>query len=329
VLSIDGQAPAPEVIAEAVRVLRAGGLVAFPTETVYGLGARALDVPAVERVFAAKGRPGRHPLIAHALGEKDARLLASAWPAAASAFARAFWPGPLTLVVPRAAHVPDALTGGGDSVAIRAPAHLVARALLRALGEPIAAPSANRYQSISPTRAEHVVKSLGGAVDLIVDGGSCAAGIESTVLDVRAETPRVLRPGAVPFDALAAIDPRVVRGGGVVPEAAVRASPGLDARHYAPKVPLSVVAGRAEAIAAAHVSAIGGRTGLVLRGAPVPIDQSVVAIALPADAVGYAQGLFAALHALEDAGVSRIVVEAVPDTDSWAAVADRLERASR
>ena len=184
-------------VAEGAARLRAGLLVAFPTETVYGLGARALDAAAVERVFAAKGRPKGHPLIVHVRSEDEARGLASTWSDRASRLARAFWPGPLTIVVPRAAHVPDAVTGGLATVAVRAPAHAVALALLAALGEPIVAPSANRFQRLSPTRAEHVARSLEGADVLVLDGGPCERGLESTVVDVSGERPKVLRLGPI------------------------------------------------------------------------------------------------------------------------------------
>src|SRR5688572_1548509 len=204
VVAIDADAPAREIVVDAARVLREGGLVAFPTETVYGLGARLHDEQALARVFAAKGRPASHPLIAHVSGIDQARELAADWDARAEVAARAFWPGPLTLVVPRSARVPAAATGGAATIAIRAPSHPVARALIAELGEPIAAPSANRYQTLSPTLASHVQKSLGERVDLILDGGPCSAGIESTVLDLSRGAPRVLRPGAVGLSELRA-----------------------------------------------------------------------------------------------------------------------------
>ncbi len=317
---------------EAVAILRGGGLVAFPTETVYGLGGRAFDPEAALRIFAAKGRPQTHPLIVHVEGEADARALAGEWSERAERLARAFWPGPLTLVVPRGARVPAVVAGGGDSVAVRAPAHPVARALLQRLGEPIAAPSANRYQSISPTRAEHVVKSLGDAVGLVLDGGPCEAGIESTVVDVRGEHPRILRPGALGVAALRAIEPDVEASEAVLAEDAARASPGMDARHYAPRARLVVVETRAEALARARaLASADGRVGLVVRG-PSPgaggagdlLDVRV----LPDEPAAFAAALFATLHALDDAGARAIVVEAAPAGEAWWAVADRLKRAS-
>jgi L-threonylcarbamoyladenylate synthase len=314
VLAVDARAPEPDIIAEAVRVLRGGGLVAFPTETVYGLGARALDANAIERIFVAKGRPRSHPLIAHVEGEAQARTLALAWNERASALARAFWPGPLTLVVPRAAIVPDAVTGGGDSVAVRAPAHPVARALLAALGEPIVAPSANRFQGLSPTRAAHVVSSLGDADVLVLDGGACSEGIESTVVDVRGARPSILRRGTLSREQIARVLPDVGVAAAVVGEGELRASPGMDARHYAPRAKLHLVpdAERAQA----RVDALR-REG-----------RAVVLATLPARADAAARELYAILHALDDEGYADIVMVLPPAGPEWEAIADRLRRAA-
>ena len=336
VLCVDPHEPSPDVIAEAARVLREGGLVAFPTETVYGLGALALSEQAVARVFAAKGRPSTHPLIAHVDGEEAAKRLAAHWPEIASRFARAFWPGPLTLVVTRAAHVPASASGGGDSIALRAPAHPVARALILAAAAPIAAPSANRFQEISPTTAAHVLKSLDGQVDLVLDGGACTSGIESTVVDVR-DTPRVLRPGALDLASLRTVTPEIAAGEESAPAAfEKRASPGMDARHYAPRARLVVVDTLHEAHRAAlGLAASGAKVGLLLHSPDpdrIALDISraprLSVLKLPADAAGYARGFFAALHDLDDAGVDAVVVENVPGDDAWWAVADRLKRGS-
>jgi L-threonylcarbamoyladenylate synthase len=311
---------------EAADLLRAGELVAFPTETVYGLGARALDERAIERVFEAKGRPRSHPLIAHVSGEEDARALTSDWSPRAARLAQAFWPGPLTIVVPRASRVPAAVAGGGDSIAVRAPAHPVARALIAALGEPVAAPSANRYQTISPTRAEHVVKSLGDRVALVIDGGPCEAGIESTVIDVRGLTARVLRLGALSVAAIRAVEHDVEAPvAAALREVELRPSPGMDPRHYAPRATLHLVS-REEALAAAS----GGAAALVRvhAGRPeVPALGPRVRV-LSSDPVAFAAELYAALHALDDLAVADIYVESVPEGDAWAAVRDRLERAA-
>lgn len=323
-------AKAPSSIAEAVALLREGELVAFPTETVYGLGGRALDPAHVARIFAAKGRPSSHPLIAHVPSADEARELCrgGSLGAAGVALAEAFWPGPLTLVVERAAHVPRELTGGADSVALRVPRHPAALALLRALGEPLAAPSANRFQSLSPTRAEHVVRSLGAEVRLVLDGGPCREGIESTVVDVRTDTPRVLRLGALSLEMLRRVCPRAALAEPSAPSRdELRASPGLDPKHYAPRARLVLVERQALAEAVRHAEGERGRPVGVLVLGPFDARDGVKVERLPEDAEGYAHGLFAALHRLDDE-VATIVVERVPDDAAFDAVRDRLARAS-
>jgi L-threonylcarbamoyladenylate synthase len=237
VVTIDPCSPDQSVIARAADILRRGGLVAFPTETVYGLGANALDIEAVERIYAAKGRPAYNPLIVHVSDEGAARALVHEWPERASRVARALWPGPVTIVLPKKELVPDVVTAGLDSVALRVPAHPVALALLRTAGVPLAAPSANRSTELSPTRAQHVERSLGSRVDLILDAGPTQLGIESTVLDLRGEHPAILRPGLV---GAAELEPLV--GALHLPNAgrdeAPRPSPGMLDRHYAPRARL-------------------------------------------------------------------------------------------
>ncbi|HXX70130.1 MAG TPA: L-threonylcarbamoyladenylate synthase [Polyangiaceae bacterium] len=337
VLSVDPRRPDAAAVLEAVGVLRRGGLVVFPTETVYGLGCRALDESAVARVFAVKGRPPHHPLIAHVTTEGSARELAAVWPPVASRLARAFWPGPLTLVVERASFVPAIVAGGGGSIALRAPSHPVARALLEVLGEPIAAPSANRYQCLSPTCAPHAIRQVGGDVDLVLDGGTCDAGIESTVIDVRGPSARVLRPGAVPMAALRDLVPNLERVLEPVESECVRDAPGMDRRHYAPRAPLLVesdgpTASRLAAELAQHQPDVGLVTLERSRAATVDPSLSfrpgIVERVLPRDPEGYARHLYSTLHELDDAGVRAIVVERVPDDESWCAVADRLARAA-
>jgi L-threonylcarbamoyladenylate synthase len=332
VLRVDPESPDPRAIGEAVCVFRGGGLVVFPTETVYGLGARALDDEAVARIFSAKGRPFAHPVIAHVAGEPEAMALAAEWTDAASRFARAFWPGPLTLVVPRAAGVPSRIGGGGESIAIRAPGHGVARALLLALGEPIAAPSANRYQALSPTCAAHVLAGLDGVVDLVLDGGASEGGIESTVIDVRGDEVAILRPGGIDRDALSAVHAGVVHETATVAASDTeRASPGMDARHYAPRTPLYLAPSRDAALAVARRRAdIGERIGVVLLASPdgSPRGARIRVAILPDNSAEYARALYAALHDLDDSLLDAIVVETVPDGESWRAVADRLRRAS-
>jgi L-threonylcarbamoyladenylate synthase len=338
ILQVDPCHPDPSRIAHAATILRQGGLVAFPTETVYGLGCRAFDERALAKVFAAKGRPDHHPLIAHVTTESHARELAADWPDMASRLARAFWPGPLTLVVRRAKRVPAALAGGGDSIAIRSPQHPVARALIAALGEPVAAPSANRYQGVSPTLAAHVVKELGDAVDLVLDGGSCIAGIESTVVDVRGAAPRVLRLGALPHSVLRDTVGHVEVGPAMAASDEPRPSPGLDARHYAPRARLVLVDTADEARRAARALAVNGASvgvvvyGDVADGSPTEYgdvaDGSPTERSLPMEPHAYARRLYATLHELDDCGVEAIVVQRVPMAEAWWAIADRLARAA-
>jgi L-threonylcarbamoyladenylate synthase len=333
-LPIDPDDPSPETIARAAAVLRRGGLVAFPTETVYGLGANALDAAAVARIFAAKGRPSYNPLITHVADVAAARRLARRWPESAERLARSFWPGPLTLVVPKRADIPDVVTAGLDSVALRVPAHAVALALLREAGLPVAAPSANRSTRLSPTTARHVEQSLGRGVDLILDAGPTRVGIESAVVDLTGAEPVLLRPGLLgPQD----LEPVV----GALREAArepvagaaddtrPRPAPGMLDRHYAPRAELRLFdpADWARAADLARRAAAEGRTvgALLVAGPAIPGARTA---RLPAEPAAYARRLYAELHAL-DAACDLILAERVPDDASWAAVRDRLERAAR
>jgi len=309
-------------IAEAATILRRGGLVAFPTETVYGLGAVALDEVAVRRIFAAKGRPANHPLIVHVQSSDGIESLCARWPPAAALLAQRFWPGPLTLVLPRTAAVPAAVSGGGPTVAVRAPRHPVAQALLVAVGAPLAAPSANRYQTLSPTTAAHVAASLGDEVELILDGGACAAGIESTVVDLSDLRPRLLRPGAVSLSSLRELLPDLIVAAPAPEPDAPHASPGLDPRHYAPHAELRVLP-RAQLLAT--LASATQRVGVLALG-PIAAGTATVEV-LAADPDAYAHGLYAALHRL-DSRCSLILAEAVPDGEAWLAVSDRLRRAS-
>lgn len=331
VLAVDPASPDETAIRRAADVLRRGGLVAFPTETVYGLGAHALDPAAVARIYEAKGRPTFNPLIVHVASAAAAKTLARTWPEAAARLAERFWPGPLTLVVPRRPEVPDAVTAGLDSVAVRVPAHPVALALLRASGIPVAAPSANRSTRVSPTTARHVVRALGNRVDLVLDGGPTDVGIESTVVDVTSDPPEVLRPGAISSAMLAeALGRDVVMAPRSSGSKAARRSPGMLARHYAPSAKVRLVwPDDAVAVRSAieEVSAQGRRSGALLR---TMMDLPVSHLErLPHDPAAYARRLYAALHALDEAGVEVAFIERVPDEPAWAAVRDRLERAAR
>lgn len=322
-IEVDAHQPSDEALGPAAEALRSGGLVAFPTETVYGLGARATDVRAVRRIFEAKGRPQTNPLIVHVASIEAARALAAAWPEAAEQLARALWPGPVTLVVPRGEGVPAEVTAGLGAVGLRIPAHPVALALLRLADVPVAAPSANRYTGLSPTTAEHVAAGLGDRVDVLVDGGPCAVGLESTVVDLTGAVPRVLRPGGLPVAALRAIVGRVDVLEGAVAEGTL-ASPGLARRHYAPRARL-VTLDRCALAAAA--TAPGERVAVVAR-APLALPDGVECVVLPPEAPEFGARLYATLHALDARGATLVLVEAPPDHEEWLAVVDRLRRAA-
>lgn len=318
VLPVSADVPEAGPVARAAAVLRAGGLVGLPTETVYGLAAAAGDEAAVRRVFAAKGRPADNPLIVHVADLGGLEAVAARVPPLARTLAARWWPGPLTLVVEGAGTLPAVTTGGLPTVAVRVPAHPVALAVLRATGLPLAAPSANRSGRPSPTRAAHVVADLGDAVDLVLDAGPSPLGVESTVVDVRGPVPVILRAGSVPAAALGL-------GVGAGGDANVGASPGTRYRHYAPRCEVRLApVGDGPALAA--IMARGARrVGLV---APGPVPDGVVSLARPADAAALARALYDALRAAEDAGVDVLVVEAVPERGVGAAVMDRLRRAA-
>lgn len=312
-------AATPDAIARAASLLRAGGLVAFPTETVYGLGADARNAGAVRRIFAAKGRPASNPLIVHVAEAGLVSTVADAFPEPARRLAERFWPGPLTLVLTKRGDVPDEVTAGGPTVAVRVPAHPVARQLLIEAGIPLAAPSANRSTQLSPTRAEHVLASLGDAVDLILDGGACPGGIESTVVDVTTSPPRLLRPGLVSLTELEAIVGAVALGPN---DHAVSRSPGLMERHYAPRTPLIL----GDADVARELVASGRRVAWVTRPGRADVSGAT-RHELPGDEAGYAAELYAALHELDAIGLDAIVVDPPPET--WHAIRDRLQRATK
>ena len=310
-----------ERVDEAAEILRAGGLVAFPTETVYGLGADARNHKAVGKIFAAKGRPADHPVIVH-LPSVDAL---TAWgteiPEMACRLADAFWPGPLTLILKRAEGVPDVVTGGQDTVGLRVPGHPLALALLRAFGGGVAAPSANRFGRISPTRAEHVRAELGGAVNMILDGGPCEVGLESTILDLSAGIPRLLRPGGVTVARLEDVLGISLNFGG----GSVRA-PGTLASHYAPTTPTFVVPSER---LAAYLEQHSDKNLGVLARHPQPKEYGdILWKTLPNTPDAFGRELYATLRELDESGAERIIVEAPPESDAWLAVRDRLARAA-
>ena len=307
-------------MAEAVERIKAGKMVAFPTETVYGLGANALDAEAVARIFAAKGRPATNPLIVHVPTAQSAQALCADWTPLASELAAMYWAGAVTLVVRKTAVVPGIVTAGGDTVALRVPDHPVALELLTRTGLPLAAPSANRSEGVSPTTARHVADSLGDYVDdlLILDGGACAVGIESAVIDATGVAARVLRPGMV--SVVYAPEPPMNAAGNT--DAAAR-SPGQMARHYAPRTPTFMLTAKRIRKEKQDGDAVLARA---VMGAP-PTDPAPDVLLLPADPHGYAANLYAALRLLDASGAARILIEEPPKGARWDAIHDRLSRA--
>ena len=309
-------------IERAVALLNAGELVAFPTETVYGLGADASSAAAVARIFAAKGRPESHPLIVHFSGLAAARAWAADVPEPAARLAEAFWPGPLTLVLPKSALVPAAVTGGQASVALRAPAHPLARALLAAFGRGIAAPSANRYGRISPTRASDVREELGAKVAMVLDGGDCAVGLESTIVACLDGRVTLLRPGSISRSQVVDVVGQLDEPGADAPRA-----PGRERSHYAPGTPLAIVEAAELRPAVAAALAAGRHVAVLARSAPMTA-AGLTWRRMPEASPAYGRALYAALRALDAAGADRILVEAVPAGEAWAAIADRIMRAA-
>lgn len=311
---------------EAGELLRAGRLVAFPTETVYGLGANALDARAVRRIYDAKGRPSLNPLIVHVASTQAARALAHDWTASAEALAQAFWPGPVTIVVRKRGVIPDIVTAGGDTVGLRVPAHPIALAMLDEARVPVAAPSANLSTQVSPTTAQHVADGLGERVDLILDGGPTTVGIESTVVDATGAVPRILRPGMIAREAIARVAGAAEAAVLPVADAAPR-SPGLLGRHYSPRARLCLV----ERDALPRVREEQGpmpdeRVGAMLLAPSAGTFHEQVL--MPAEPDAYARVLYATLHAMDDARCDLVLVERPPATTEWAAIIDRLERAA-
>jgi L-threonylcarbamoyladenylate synthase len=329
VLSTDTPQLFAAAVLRAAELLRAGQVVALPTETVYGLAANALDPNAVARIFEIKGRPAHNPIIAHVADVAMARRCASVWPVIAERLAKAFWPGPLTIVVPRAKEIPDALTAGGSTVGIRWPNHPFIQAVIQRCGFPLAAPSANLSNRVSPTTARHVVRQLGHKIPLIVDGGQSHVGIESTVLDLSSTPPRVLRPGMIHREALLAVTGTVATGSS--PGAEPLKSPGLLQKHYAPRARLVVCAWNNESDLRAQVSNRGfpiSNTHIIAH-THIPMDQNWGSInVIPHDAEAFARAIYAQLHECDDAGAELIVVEALPETSEWRALSDRLNRAA-
>lgn len=338
-------APTAEAIAQAVAVLRAGGLVGFPSETVYGLGGDASQADAVARIFAAKGRPNDHPVIVHVAPGADLSRWARTVPPLAQTLIEHFWPGPLTLVMARADGVLDAVTGGQDTVAVRCPSHPVAQALLRAFDGGLAGPSANRFGHVSPTTAEHVDGEFGSELSMILDGGPCQVGIESTIVDVTRDEPVLLRPGHIGAEALAqalgrpvltrdeaqarlaasalreASDEAARREAATLPRVS-----GALAAHYAPRTPLALVdADRLMDVLAEDIGK-GRRVGVWSVATVEP--PSGVWLPAPTDPEDYAHQLYAVLRRLDQLQLDRLLIETPPATPAWAGIHDRLGRAA-
>ena len=313
----------PGALGQAVELLGQGQLVALPTETVYGLTADARSPGAVARIFEAKGRPAGNPLIVHIDSVEMAEGCVAAWPRAAAQLAGAFWPGPLSLVLPKADSIPDIVTAGGKTVAVRCPAHPVFSAVLAKCGFPLAAPSANRSNRVSPTRAEHVVDQLGGRIPLVLDGGACDLGIESTVLDLTGDTPTLLRPGMISLGQLQAVLGPVATA---KPPAAAEPlkSPGQLQQHYSPRAKLILVEGDLDAaLGQADVTA-----HVIARTAAPAAWPSERWHRLPDAAAGFARELYDTLHRCDRLGAETILVQPLPDGDEWAALRNRLNRAA-
>lgn len=311
-------------IEHAVAVLRAGGLVAFPTETVYGLGADAGNPAAVGRIFAAKGRPSTHPVIVHIADAVQLANWAREIPESARRLAKKFWPGPLTVILQRARAVSDAVTGGQDTVALRVPSHPVAQQLLARFGGGIAAPSANHHGRVSATTAAHVRAEFGDAVECILDGGEAGIGIESTIVDLSRGRAALLRPGWITAGEIG----KALGAPLAAPVADAPRAPGSLAVHYAPRTPLTLVECDLALELAASLTRQGRRVALLARSAGQPLLQGLAWAGAPQDAAGYAHALYATLRRLDEAGCDAIIVEKPPQAAEWAAINDRLERAA-
>lgn len=312
-----------EDLEQAAQLLRSGKLVAFPTETVYGLGADARNADALNAIFQAKGRPADHPLIVHLASAQEMTLWAKNIPAVAWTLAEHFWPGPLTLILQRADGVLDEVTGGQDTVGLRVPGNPVALALLDAFGGGIAAPSANRFGRISPTSVAHVQEELGDKVAGIIDGGDCEVGLESTILDLSGTTPCILRPGKISARMLAKVLPAKPSA---TPAADAPRAPGMLEAHYAPQSALKVVSPKAMDAEIRHLHSEGKTVALLSRSTPA--TKTAHWQSMPADAANYGRLLYRRLREADATGCNLILVEAPPRGSPWNAVRDRLQRAA-
>ena len=319
-----------EAVRRAAKLLCQNEVVALPTETVYGLAGNAWSREAVSQIFQIKGRSPENPLIVHVASFEMARACVAVWPESAAALARAFWPGALTLVLPKSASIPDEVTAGGNTVAIRWPSHPFIQAVISTCGFPLAAPSANLSNELSPTTARHVQKSLGSLIPLIVDGGQCQIGIESTVVDLCSEPPRILRPGLITAGAIGAVAGDTGSGGETTGSALLR-SPGMLSKHYAPKARLVIAKWDNSRELQQWIAAEHPWAGMVcvISHQLIPSAEHFARVSvIPHDPEAYARALYAELHECDESGADLIVVEAPPDVEAWAGVKDRLRRAS-
>ena len=323
VISVDSSHLDASTLVDAAHALREGHLVAFPTETVYGLGANALDATAVAKIFEAKGRPSTNPVIVHVCNKDQAKDLVCEWSEWAELLSSRFWPGPLSLAMPKFDSIPDIVTAGGQTVAIRVPSHPLALKLIELAGVPVAAPSANLSTKISPTTAGHVKSNLFGKIEYIVDGGACPVGIESTVLDLTTKPATLLRPGMISASAIRAVIGEVQLCHHESREIAV--SPGLMKLHYAPKASVELCKGDIQ-MRARELKKVGLNIGALCFG-KTEIDPDIISISLPDDPNAYARGLYESLHKFDERNVDRIIVASVPEQDDWDGIRDRLKRA--
>ncbi len=331
ILPTDTPARFATAVTRAVELLRQGEVVALPTETVYGLAANALDAAAVARIYAVKGRPATNPLIVHVSSVAMARRCVRRWPAVAGRLAAAFWPGPLTLVLPRAERIPAVVTAGGPTVGVRWPNHPLTQAVIQECGFPLAAPSANLSNRLSPTTAAHVQASLGPRIGWIVDGGPAPVGIESTVVDLSVDPPQLLRPGMIHAESLRAVLGRLTAASPETADEEPRRSPGRLPRHYAPNATLVVWrwlnAADLEARIARHGWALA-QCHVLTYSSSLPSRDFGGVCRMPREAAAFARAFYAELHRCDARGARIIIVEAPPETADWRALADRLRRAA-
>jgi L-threonylcarbamoyladenylate synthase len=330
VLSTHTPALFSAAVKRAAELLRAGEAIALPTETVYGLAANAFDEKAVAKIFQIKGRPANNPIIVHVASNEMAKLCAENFPPLAEKLSKSFWPGPLTLVLPRAKKIPDNVTAGGETVGIRWPSHPIIQAVIRECDFPLAAPSANLSSQISPTNAEHVRAQLGGKIPLIVDGGQSQVGIESTVLDLTVSPPQILRPGMIHAESLAAVVGNIQHPTSNIQHPNLK-SPGLLEKHYSPKAKLLVLNWKDDADLRFQLSTFSRQpsTCFIIAHTQIPSGKNFADVSvMPHDAEAFARALYAELHRCDASGAKTIIVEEPPETPEWSGIVDRLRRAA-